>query len=667
MICLKYVSLVRKLYEAGVIFREEKDKLASLDGTKSYYETKEGMLLKNRFVISSIKTRMVVLISLAVLIITVGVSSFFYFSANGLVRSYILREAVLVAEQNGEAISQWFKSIEDDMFLFAQIPAVRGLEMEQAQVLMNALISERPHYGGILLADLAGNALTVEGHMISIAQRDYFLGALEGKGVFYSEPMITQATNLATIMLARAIYDDSNQVVGVVAFSVSLEQLQSIASDMTLAGSGHGWLVNGNRMVLGHPDSQFLGNSDLFSQETALVPIVTEMLKGEPGVNTYRKDNEDIFIAFAPISHTGWAIALEASERNVMGALVSMRRIAILIVVLAVAIGSVLAYFLAVSLSNPIIRLKEGAERIAAGNLETITSVNRNDEIGALAGAFNQMVQHLRAVIDNVARSAERVLDTSNALSAATEETGASVEEVASNANHFASTVSSMNETVGGATTATSRITTMASEGETALAATTAKMDELVHSIEYLAEIVQSLEESSEQIELIVQTIFEITEQTNLLALNAAIEAARAGEQGRGFAVVSDEIRKLSEQSNSATQDIRNLITDIQTKTKQAANGVEKGVSDVGETAKTVSNTAHLLHTIINSINEVGEQIELVRADTQQIEIGGQEMAAATEEQSATVEEIASSAQGLTEMAKELQSLISRFNISERN
>mgnify|MGYP001053944959 CR=1 FL=1 len=643
------------------------DNCAANKPAKSHSRQREGIVVKHRFAISSIKTRMVVLLSFVFLLITVGVSSFFYFNASNLVRSYILREAVIVAEQNGEAISQWLSSIEDEMFLFSQIPEIRGLNLERAQVLMETLINERPYYGGILLADLTGQALTVEGHVINIGQRDYFLGALAGKGVFYSEPMITQATDLATVMMARAIYDESNQVAGVLAFSVSLEQLQAIASQMTLGGFGHGWLVNQNRMVLGHPDSSYLGNSDLFQVEADLLPVVTDMLKGQTGVDTYQQNGSVRIISFAPISRTGWAIALEADEQDVMSALADMRKVAVLIVLLALAIGSILAYFLANSLSKPIIRLREGADKIAAGNLEEITSVSRNDEIGALALAFNQMVQNLRGVIQNVSRSAEQVLDTSNTLSAATEQTGASVEEVASNANQFASTVTSMNQTVIEATTATSRITTMASEGEKALAATTAKMDELVHSIEYLAEIVQSLEASSAQIELIVQTIFEITEQTNLLALNAAIEAARAGEQGRGFAVVSDEIRKLSEQSNSATQDIRNLITDIQTKTKQAADGVDKGVSDVGETARIVSDTANLLHTIIDSINEVSERIGAVRSDTQQIEIGGQEMAAATEEQSATVEEIASSAQGLTEMARELQSLISRFSITEKN
>ena len=120
----------------------------------------------------------------------------------------------------------------------------------------------------------------------------------------------------------------------------------------------------------------------------------------------------------------------------------------------------------------------------------------------------------------------------------------------------------------------------------------------------------------------------------------------------------------MSEQSSGATQDIRNLITDIQSKTKQAVGGMEKGVINVDETSKVVADSGQLLSTIINSINEIGERINTVTEDTKQIDIGSQEMAAATEEQSATIQEFTYSVQGLSEMAQELQLLIQRFRVN---
>ncbi len=162
-----------------------------------------------------------------------------------------------------------------------------------------------------------------------------------------------------------------------------------------------------------------------------------------------------------------------------------------------------------------------------------------------------------------------------------------------------------------------------------------------------------------------MQAISAIAEQTNLLSLNAAIEAARAGEHGRGFAVVAEEVRKLSEESSGATEEIRTLISDVQRKTQQAVEGMHRSVVNVDETARVVGDSGRLLSSIIRSINEIGQRIQNIGDDTKAIDLGAQEIAAATEEQSATVEEITSSVQGLSEMAEELQDVIASFKVRQ--
>lgn len=620
--------------------------------------------MKIRFNNSSIKTRLVVLISSFFFLILLGTSVFMYHNAKKIAESGVKREAVIVAEHNAEVISNWFESIENEMFLISQIPAFKNFEMDQAQALMSNIFAERPEYGGILLADVNGTATTVEGHVINISTRDYFRNALTTGEVYYAEPMVTQATNLATIMLAGPIYDDLNQnIVGVLAISVALEKLQEIAENMNLAGYGHGWLMSDSKAILGHPNSEFLGNTELFTEIPALLPIAERMASGSFGVDTYESEGETMVVAYAPILQNGWSIALEANEQDIMSSIVNMRNTSFLIVICAVAIGFVLAYGLALSLSNPIIRLKESAERLAEGDLTEVLSLDRKDEIGLLAAAFNKMVNNLSGIVQSVKSSAEQVLGTSLQLSEATDETGAAIQEVASSANQFSQTVSSMSDSVGEVADSASQIMGMASDGEKALGRTISQMDELRGSIQDLSNIIESLDSSSSEIDKIVQAISEVTEQTNLLALNAAIEAARAGEHGRGFAVVAEEVRKLSEQSSSATQDIRKLITDIQSKTKQAVEGMERGVISVDETSKIVADSGQLLSTIINSVNEIGKRINAVTEDTKQINIGGQEMAAATEEQAATVHEFANSVESLSKMAQELRLLIQRFKI----
>lgn len=136
----------------------------------------------------SIQTRHMLLIGLVMSLLILGTSIFSYYNARNIVESGLTREAQMIAEDNAQAISQWFKSIEDEMYLFSIIPEVRSLNREEARKLMEAFLEGRPEYGGILLADTTGTATTVEGLTINIAARDYFIGALNTGGIVYSQP-----------------------------------------------------------------------------------------------------------------------------------------------------------------------------------------------------------------------------------------------------------------------------------------------------------------------------------------------------------------------------------------------------------------------------------------------------------------------------------------------
>ncbi len=112
----------------------------------------------------------------------------------------------------------------------------------------------------------------------------------------------------------------------------------------------------------------------------------------------------------------------------------------------------------------------------------------------------------------------------------------------------------------------------------------------------------------------IAQLISGIASKTNLLALNAAIEAARAGEQGKGFAVVADEVRKLAEMTGESSSNISNLITGIDSQTKNVLNSVEKSTLVVTEGVESSKGALEKIEQVLDSFNRVeGDADKLIK------------------------------------------------------
>ena len=391
-----------------------------------------------------------------------------------------------------------------------------------------------------------------------------------------------------------------------------------------------------------------------------------------------------------------------AHSEDVFSGVKTTTLIALIIVVVLSVITLVL---LLRSIKNSVDTILEGARHIAAGDLRSKIMLDGDDEFAHIAHQFNTMVESMQKMIrkikataTDVAGSSEELTANANQSAQVTQNVAQSITEVAEAAEKQMSIVTKSSATIDDfqhgleevitnqrhAREQTQATAQKATEGNSFVQSTVEQMNSIAQTVQQTGEIVGKLGERSKEIGNIVEIISNISGQTNLLALNAAIEAARAGEHGRGFAVVAEEVRKLAEESQNASQKISDLIQSIQAETSQAVASMEEGRREAEKGKENVTATGESFSEILSMIGDVkkaslavSERVLQLREDMSTIVDGmsevdtsakgigseSQNVSAATEEQAAGMEEIASSSRSLANMANDLQTETDKFKV----
>lgn len=541
----------------------------------------------------------------------------------------------------------------------------------------------------------------------------YWVPKEEGRTVL-TEPYDYSVNGQTVLMttISVPLVNASGNFFGVLTADVSIDYLNELTKSVAPEG-GYAAIITNNGVLTANSFGKELDGQNM-QDDPAWTSIRKTMENGEL-TSMYIDSNElkdKAYNVFAPmiiedIDET-WTVQIVLAESKILETYNDVFVYTIIASIIMVALMTAASVLFIYKQLKPLKFLRSSIETAAEGDLTQKVEEKyiKQDEIGAVALAYNNMLDKTNSAIKAVLNSTTLLNQSSNQVHEAFNEIVSSSQEVSVAINEIAQGASKQSED----TEETNYRMMDLSDQIDAITALSNEMDELSLKTNVTTEKgmqeVQSLHEHNigtnemngriqQQMELlasnianinqIIASIQSITEQTNLLALNASIEAARAGEHGKGFAIVAEEVRKLAEQSKNETEVIKSTVESIlensqqtvaviasnaelmqsQNESVQSTQLAFKDNSDLSRAiATSISELMTQLSTMLEHKNQAIMSIQSISAISEETAASAEQVSASAMDQQAELQKVAESMQNMNDISNELQEVVNRFKLA---
>lgn len=454
--------------------------------------------------------------------------------------------------------------------------------------------------------------------------------------------------------------------------------------------SAYMYVVKNDGTMLYHPTKEKVGQS----VENAVIKGVVQQLqdgkKPETAVVEYVFNGTTKYSAYTILNNEN-ILVLTADESEALAGITTVTGVAVGIIAIVVLIAIIISFIMGRRLMRPLVKVSTIIEDVANGNIEADFSVVKesNDEIGLIIEKMKELTQSLGSIVGKIRNSSDTMSsnsyelnDTSSQTLAANNEISKAVEDVAEGSTGMAASISKINENllemsnetkdinasvdeIKNQTTAVQDSSKIMNDKIKSMQDSSHKMDEGISAISKRIETVNT---TVDKVSNIVSVIEEISSETNLLSLNASIEAARAGDAGKGFAVVAQEIRVLSDNTNTELENIKQIISSLVEECRycvQASGTIVEDNAKQKEEIKAVLDEFGSLDEQIQKTAEKADEIEelvtamielnddITKSSNSLTDVSAAN-AAATEEMNANIEELNAMMHGVSEMAEHM-------------
>ena len=666
--------------------------------------------------LKSIKGKMISIFTLLILLLVIGSSWISYNQSRNILRETLNKEAKNNAVQYSKLVNEWLKGIQLQMLSLVDSDAIKSMNWSTQSSTLQRITENQDHISTFFLADTYGRTRFTSGKQetVDLAGEEYIRKIIDGQDIYISSIIKNNyGEDENVIVFTAPIYipgtDMLNEILGAY---IKLDYLQEIVNEMNISGSGSGWIADRRGKVIAHSAQEYIANT------TFIDKIGTELralIFKEDGDSTeqpiagngyFLLAGQEKQVAYSIVEMPDWFLAISAETEQVLAPLDSIKNSSILSVLIAIIVGAIITYYITGFITKPIINLNTLAQKVAAGDLsKNIEITDSKDEIGALNKSVNKMVNNLSTMVRQINNTNQQVSTSSHDLSSSglqvgnlTEQVGMMVDNVAAGAEEQAalveeisSNITELNDQIATVDKSSVKMIEIANltlagvkEGSESVKISIAEINGVKKNTVDVMAVIESLNNTSKEINEIINIINNIARQTNLLALNAAIEAARAGEAGRGFSVVADEIRDLSEETSSSTEDISRLINKIQTAVNTTIDKMNRNVTRVSKSVETINDTGNVIDhlntettSLIDFIKQVAKNVETMvessrSVDTAIAEIASvsQEFASSSEEVTAihqeqlkAINQIAENAGNMADLAEDLSVTVNKFKV----
>lgn len=448
-------------------------------------------------------------------------------------------------------------------------------------------------------------------------ERPWFKAALTGNG----KPVRTQAYEFkednAVIISTTQTFIDADGGTGVISLDVSLNKLTEVAKNIRFGNNGYLLLVESDGTVLAdpmHPTYNFKALASLGDGY--------KFLASQPaGFYSVQLDGKDYNASVYKSQALGWTyIGLIESSEISAGAWHLVWVITLLGGVLVVTFG-LCGVALSKVLIAPINNTSAGLRDIASGDADLTRrlEIKGNDETAQMAKGFNSfvasiqnLIKEIRAASLQVEREAMDIGTQADQLDSTAQRQSMAVDMVSTAFHEMVATANEVAINCNRAAEAAQHGQDQAHKGQQVIGLMVSQVSGLGERIRQAAESISQLEQNTQDITAILDTIRAIADQTNLLALNAAIEAARAGDQGRGFAVVADEVRALAKRTSDSTEQINGLLNKLVTSSQSVALEMQHSLVQSNESVAFTAQVEEAfagVHEAVTTIKDMNTQI----------------------------------------------------------